>query len=203
MECRVCGSTTEVQFDIKKDLVPICNVCATAIFLQQANFYASGKSIYNLPQTVKKVPKRHPEIAAQALNYLNEKLNKKHRYTVDNIPDSFLKHISARVEEGYDLMKLKAVVHSKYMEWNRDPTMKKFLRPATLFNKEKFHSYVEELPEVWNPDNSKEQRDLLRQLSNYGVRGTCNAETDTLAKKLMALGYKKKQVLNQYLIDKI
>ena len=203
MECKICGTETKVQFTIKSKLVPVCEKCATAIFLQQSKFYASGKSIYNLPQTYKKAPPSHPEVAMEILNFLNEKTGRTKRYTMDNVPEVFLRHISARVEEGHSLSKMKAVVYHKHKEWNADPKMKKYLRAATLFNREKFNTYVQEVPEDWNPDNSKEQRAIIRELSNFGMRGVCNEETDALAKKLMATGYTKKKLLNTYLIEKI
>lgn len=203
MLCEICSSDTEVQFNIKKELIPICNTCSTAIFLQQSKFYAASKSIFDLPKTYKTAPTRHPEIAAEILNFLNEKLGKAKRYSSESVPDVFLQHISARVEEGHSLRKMKAVVHHKHKEWGRDPRMKKYLRAATLFNREKFNTYVLEVPEDFNPDNSQEQRTIIRELSNYGMRGVCNEETDALAKELMATGYDKKTFLNTYLIEKI
>lgn len=214
MLCEICSSDTEVQFNIKKELIPICDKCSTAIFLQQSKFYAASRSIFDLPQTYKVDPPRHPEIAVEILNFLNETTGKRKRYTLDvekakdtpnldTVPDVFLQHISARVEEGHSLRKMKAVVHLKHKEWGADPKMKRFLRAATLFNREKFNTYVAEVPEDWNPDNSQEQRTIIRELSNFGMRGVCNEETDTLAKKLMATGYDKKAFLNTYLIEKI
>lgn len=213
-KCKVCGVDTEVIFNINFKATPICEDCATSIFLQQARYYSENRSIYNLPRTIKKEPKRHPEIAVEILNYLNETLGKRKRYTtdeelaekttnLDTVPEVFLAHISARVEEGHSLRKMKAVIHLKHKEWGKDPKMKQYLRPATLFNREKFNTYVLEIPEDWNPDNSREQREILRELSNYGMRGIRNEETDKLAKKLMQTGYKKKEVLNLYLTKKI
>lgn len=39
-ECKVCGAKTEVKFNIEFNATPICERCATAIFLQQARWYA-------------------------------------------------------------------------------------------------------------------------------------------------------------------
>ncbi|WZE63562.1 replication initiation protein [Maribacter phage Panino] len=214
MECRICNTETDIQFKIKKELVNICEKCSTIIFIEQAKSYAYSRSIFNPPKSQRKLPPRHPEIAVEILNFLNEKLGKRKRYTLDSkkakttvnldtVPEVFLKLISARVEEGHSLMKMKAVVHHKHREWKDDPFMKKFLRPATLFNNEKFNTYVQEVPEDFNPDNSREQRDIIRKLSNYGMRGVCNEETDALAKQLMQTGYEKKEFLNIYLIEKI
>ncbi len=203
MDCKVCSTETEVQFNISKKLVPICDKCSTAIFLQQSKFYAASKSIFDLPKTYKTAPPRHPEIAAEILNFLNEKLGKVKRYSSEDVPDVFLQHISARVEEGHTLRKMKAVVHLKHKEWTKNNRMKQYLRPATLFNKEKFNTYVLEVPEDFNPDNSQAQRTIIRELTNYGIRGVCNKDTDKLAKKLMETGYNKKTFLNTYLIEKI
>ena len=201
-KCKICNTETEVQFNVKRELIPVCKKCATAIFLQQAKFYAQYKSIYDLPQTYKKKGKQYPKIAVDALNYLNEKLGKKHRYTEKDIPDVFLTHISERVEEGHTWLKIKAVIYHKVNEWINDDYMKQFLRPATLFNREKFNTYVTEIPEHYNPDNSKEQRDLMRKLNLFGLN-TCNDETDALAKKLQATGFENKNYLNIYLTKKI
>jgi len=38
--CKVCGDKTEVVFNIDFRATPICERCATAIFLQQAKWYA-------------------------------------------------------------------------------------------------------------------------------------------------------------------
>ena len=38
-KCRICKTPTEIGFNIDFDLVPICEGCAAAIFLQQANWY--------------------------------------------------------------------------------------------------------------------------------------------------------------------
>ena len=37
--CKVCERKTEVGFNIDFKLVPICESCASAIFIQQANWY--------------------------------------------------------------------------------------------------------------------------------------------------------------------
>ena len=39
-KCKVCGDKTEVVFNIDFKALPICEECATAIFLQQAKWYA-------------------------------------------------------------------------------------------------------------------------------------------------------------------
>lgn len=38
-KCRICKTPTEVGFNINLDLVPICESCATSIFIQQASWF--------------------------------------------------------------------------------------------------------------------------------------------------------------------
>lgn len=38
-KCKVCGDKTEVIFNIDFKATPICENCATSIFLQQAKWY--------------------------------------------------------------------------------------------------------------------------------------------------------------------
>ena len=38
-KCKVCGDKTEVVFNIDFKATPICENCATSIFLQQAKWY--------------------------------------------------------------------------------------------------------------------------------------------------------------------
>jgi NAD-dependent SIR2 family protein deacetylase len=42
-KCKICGEETEVGFNIDFKLVPICEGCAKAIFLQQAIWYGEQK----------------------------------------------------------------------------------------------------------------------------------------------------------------
>lgn len=42
-KCKVCGGKTDVVFNIDFKATPICEDCATAIFIQQASWYASER----------------------------------------------------------------------------------------------------------------------------------------------------------------
>lgn len=202
-KCKVCGDDTEVGFNIKFTLTPVCEECATAIFIQQASSYAHNRTIFTTVSMKRPAKKSYKKETVEVVNYLNERLGKKKRYITDDIPDSFVGFISKRIEEGHTLDKVKAVVWFKSREWKGDKTMQKFLRPATLFNKEKFNNYVFQLPEKINPDNTPRMRELISELTKFGMRGTCNEETDEMAKALQALGYDNKGLLNMYLIEKI
>jgi uncharacterized phage protein (TIGR02220 family) len=55
------------------------------------------------------------------------------------------KHIRARLREGRSVEVLKAVTRLKVAAWASDAKMRVYLRPATLFNAEKFEAYLQEL----------------------------------------------------------
>lgn len=78
-----------------------------------------------------------PDSVSEVLTYLNEKANRNFQAVPANT-----KLISARLREGASVEQLKAVVDVKVKEWALDAKMSAYLRPATLFNAEKFGQYV-------------------------------------------------------------
>jgi uncharacterized phage protein (TIGR02220 family) len=58
--------------------------------------------------------------------------------------DANLKFIRARLAEGFEPNELISVVRTKFAQWGKDPKMRQYVRPATLFNAEKFQGYREE-----------------------------------------------------------
>ncbi len=49
LPCKVCGAKTPVVFNIDFKATPICEDCGTAIFLQQAQWFASeSKNLYSI-----------------------------------------------------------------------------------------------------------------------------------------------------------
>jgi uncharacterized phage protein (TIGR02220 family) len=81
--------------------------------------------------------KEHISSDAQSvLEHLNAKANRAFQATPANA-----KLIVARMREGATVDQLKAVVDAKVAEWSHDPKMSQYLRPATLFNAEKFGQY--------------------------------------------------------------
>ena len=53
-KCKVCGEKTDVIFNIDFKKTPICEECATAIFLQQAKWYAEQqRKKLNIPDVSK------------------------------------------------------------------------------------------------------------------------------------------------------
>lgn len=81
-----------------------------------------------------------PDDAKAVLEFLNQKSGRNFRPT-----DVNLKLIKARLKEGYTPTECRQVVVRKCREWQHDDTMSKYLRPATLFNREKFNQYAGEL----------------------------------------------------------
>ena len=91
-------------------------------------------------QTKKPVSSEHTEIIDAALNHLNEKTGSKFSAVESNA-----KLIRARIAEGATLENLCAVIDYKVRDWIDNPKMRQFLRPATLFNAEKFNQYAGQL----------------------------------------------------------
>lgn len=71
------------------------------------------------------------------LDYLNFKAGTKYQPV-----DGSLKHILARLREGYTDDQCKSVIDDRVREWAQDVKMSQFLRPQTLFNSEKFPGYL-------------------------------------------------------------
>lgn len=76
-------------------------------------------------------------IVEQIINYLNFKTNKQFKKNTANT----IKHINARLNEGYILEDFKRVIDIKCDEWLNDKKMNQYLRPDTLFGT-KFESYL-------------------------------------------------------------
>lgn len=74
-----------------------------------------------------------------AVDYLNEKTGKAFRPTTAGT----VRHISARLREGYTVDDLNAVTDLKCSEWLGDPRMAQYLRPETLFGP-KFEGYIQQ-----------------------------------------------------------
>lgn len=78
-----------------------------------------------------------PDSVRDVLDHLNAKANRNYQVVPANT-----KLIEARIREGATVEQLKAVVDAKVRDWQHDPKMRDYLRPATLFNAEKFGQYV-------------------------------------------------------------
>jgi uncharacterized phage protein (TIGR02220 family) len=99
----------------------------------------------NLTPTNQNLSKRDkgPNLQKQArglLAFLNEKAERAYQPT-----DVNLDFIVARLKEGYTETQCRQVVAMQVRAWKDDEVMSEFLRPATLFNREKFNQYVGKL----------------------------------------------------------
>ena len=89
----------------------------------------------------------------QVITYLNEKADKNFKA---NTPVT-IKHIKARLLEGYTIDDFKKVIDIKVAKWKTDPKMSDYLRPETLFGN-KFDGYLNE--KIIIKEKSKEQNGL-------------------------------------------
>jgi len=88
------------------------------------------------PETPKETPR---EQARRVLAFLNEKTGRNYQDT-----DTNLDFIVCRLREGYTESMCRMVIARKFREWAKDDKMASYLRPATLFNREKFNQYAGE-----------------------------------------------------------
>lgn len=137
----------------------------------------------------------------KVIEYFNLKAGK--RYSTKNINILTEELISDRLKEGNTAEDLMRVISSKCKEWIGDSVMEKYLRPATLFNKEKFYTYLEEVS-IEGTEKHPKVQEIIRKLTiDYGRRGIKNNDSDALARKLMELGYNNRDFLNMYLTNEI
>lgn len=95
----------------------------------------NNTSINNINNKEKINKKERNEDIESVLRYLNLTLGTKYR----NCP-STVRHINARLDEGYTIDDFFNVIDNKYEEW-KDTDMEKYLRPDTLFGT-KFDIYL-------------------------------------------------------------
>ena len=75
----------------------------------------------------------------EVLGYLNSKAGRNYKPVEANA-----KFITGRLNEGATVDDMKRVIDAKVLEWGKDQKMNQYLRPATLFNAEKFAQYAGE-----------------------------------------------------------
>lgn len=87
------------------------------------------------------------------INYLNEKANKNYKTNTN----STIKHITARLNEGYTVDDFFKVIDRKVDDW-KGTTYEKYLRPETLFGS-KFEGYLNENGVTSKPTTAFRQRE--------------------------------------------
>lgn len=79
----------------------------------------------------------HSEEVKEIIDYLNTVMNAHYSVTAK----AATRHIRARLDEGYSVGDFKIVIEKMHRLW-KGTDMEKYLRPATLFNGEKFEGYL-------------------------------------------------------------
>lgn len=108
-------------------------------------------------RTKKQCRAPRPEVV-EVVGYLNKKAGKDFRAETT----ATQRHIGGRLKAGYTVEDMKAVVDLKVSDW-MGTSAEQYLRPNTLFNEEKFESYVQVV-------RSKSPKP--KQSSNYDHRRT-------------------------------
>lgn len=111
------------------------------------------------------------------ISYLNEKTGSNYQPVESN-----LKLIRARFKEGRTPDELCDVIDRQVLLWKDDLKMQKYLRPATLFNAEKFNSYFGQLGQEIDRGNGNGQKDTRSRAQQV------NDELDRLAKEAIENG---------------
>lgn len=111
-------------------------------------------------QDEKQEEPQHSVEIAEIIAYLNQKAGTNYRVSTA----STVKHVSARLKEGYSVDDFRKVIDSKCGQWLKDETMKKYIRPETLFG-QKFESYLQDA----NSGNRGENHDSS---ASVGIDGT-------------------------------
>jgi len=75
----------------------------------------------------------------EVLGIFNEMTGRNQRPTIAN-----LKHIRARLKEGYTLSEIKAVIACKVQEWQDSEKMSRYLRISTIFSAKNFDNYLQD-----------------------------------------------------------
>ena len=76
------------------------------------------------------------------VNYLNEKTGRVGDECFEPCLPVTMGHINARFKEGRSVKDFFEVIDTKVEDWSSDEKMVEFLRPSTLFNREKFENYL-------------------------------------------------------------
>lgn len=89
---------------------------------------------------------------AEVIGYLNERAGTKFQAV-----EASAKLIRQRMREGATVAQIRAVIDAKEREWPKGHEMRKYLRPATLFNAEKFAQYSGQLESVGEQRGSEDR----------------------------------------------
>ena len=88
-----------------------------------------------------RIKEKNKYIVEKVVDYLNQKANKNFKA---NSKDT-IRHINARLSDGYTLANFKSVIDNQTSKW-LNTSMEDYLRPSTLFGS-KFESYLNSRPQ--------------------------------------------------------
>lgn len=133
----------------------------------------------------------------EIIAYLNTKSGR--RFPVAS--GTSFKHFSARFDEGATLDQFKHVIGVKCVQWLGRKEMEPFLRPSTLFNKEKFWEYVGEPATIKEERIGEVGRVTIMPEEQKKYEAEAKAEYDRRLKVFMnSKGYKTEEEIpfNEY-----
>jgi len=128
--------------------------------------------------TVSKPKKEEDPRIVEILEYLNEKADKNFKPVESN--KRFLK---ARLDEGHSAEDIKSVIDLKVSEWKTDSHMNQYLRPATLFNAEKFNNYIGGITKSDSLDALTDM-ELIKMAMKLKIQDPWKLHTDILKEKI-------------------
>jgi len=114
--------------------------------------------------------------AAEVISHLNLKTGSNFQHVESNN-----KFVRARIREGRTVDEIKSVIDYKCLEWPAGHSCRKYLRPSTLFNSEKFNQYFGQLGQPITQDiNNGQSQQADKEL---GAVGRINATIDARARE--------------------
>lgn len=128
------------------------------------------KTLPGKPDHAEQKPKKQnfTAEAIEVLDHLNQVAGTKFQPVPAN-----LNLIAARLREGFTVDAIKAVVLRQHRAWATDETMRKYLRPETLFNATKFAGYAGQAESVAVPSKptmTREEYEAKKKAENAIAR---------------------------------
>ena len=111
------------------------------------------KKPVKLPVKINKIVSGSLDDETSIINYLNIVAGSNYQHVESN-----KKLIRARLEEGRTPQEIKSVVDRQNREWPHGDPQRKYLRPATLFNAEKFNQYFGQIGQPLTSEQGNGQR---------------------------------------------
>ena len=129
---------------LDKPLLEQIRLVKNDVFREELSDLYNSRDTVSIPyayRTDTTIPILYNNTISNIISYLNNKCNKNYK---DNTKNT-IKHIKARLEEGYTEDDFYSVIDYKASQWLNDSKMSDYLRPDTLFGT-KFESYLQSAP---------------------------------------------------------